>query len=43
MDITYNLSISVRIVIEGKIKARIEVMGRRGIRPKQLMNDLKEN
>jgi hypothetical protein len=43
MDITYNLSISARIVIEGKIQGKIEVMGRRGIRRKQLLNDLKEN
>jgi hypothetical protein len=29
-------------VIEGKIKGRIEVMGRRGRRRKQLLDDLKE-
>jgi hypothetical protein len=29
-------------VIEGKIKGRIEVTGRRGRRPKQLLDDLKE-
>jgi hypothetical protein len=29
-------------VIEGKIKGRIEVMGRRGRRCKQLLDDLKE-
>ena len=32
----------MRIVIEGKIQGRIEVTGRRGIRRKQLLNDLKE-
>jgi hypothetical protein len=30
-------------VIEGKIKGRIEVTGRRGRRRKKLMDDLKEN
>jgi hypothetical protein len=29
-------------VIEGKIEGRIEVMGRRGRRHKQLLDDLKE-
>jgi hypothetical protein len=29
-------------VIEGKIEGRIEVMGRRGRRRKQLLDDLKE-
>ena len=43
MDITYNLRISLGIVIEGNIEGRIEVTGRRGIRLKQLLNDLKEN
>jgi hypothetical protein len=42
VDITYNWSISVRIVIEGKIEGRIEVTGRRGTRRKQLLNDLRE-
>jgi hypothetical protein len=32
----------VRIVIEGKIQGRIEVTRRRGIKRKQLLNDLKE-
>jgi len=30
-------------VIEGKREGRIEVMGGRGIRGKQLLDDLKEN
>jgi hypothetical protein len=30
-------------VIEGKIEERIEVMGRRAIKRKQLLDDLKEN
>jgi hypothetical protein len=30
-------------VIEGKIEGRIEMMGRRGRRRKQLLDDLKEN
>ena len=29
-------------IIEGKMKGRIEVTGRRGIRRKQLLDDLKE-
>ena len=29
-------------VIEGKLEGRIEMMGRRGIRRKQLLDDLKE-
>jgi hypothetical protein len=29
-------------VVEGKIEARIEAMGRRGRRRKQLLDDLKE-
>jgi hypothetical protein len=29
-------------VIEGKVKGKIEVTGRRGRRPKQLLDDLKE-
>jgi hypothetical protein len=30
-------------VIEGKLEARIETIGRRGRRRKQLLDDLKEN
>jgi hypothetical protein len=43
MEIIHNLSNSVCIVIKGKIDERIEVTRRRGIRRKQLLNDLKEN
>jgi len=32
----------IKHVIEGKIEGRIEVMGRRGRRRKQLLDDLKE-
>jgi hypothetical protein len=31
-----------KLVIEGKIEGRVEVMGRRGRRLKQLLDDLKE-
>jgi hypothetical protein len=32
----------LKYVVEGKIEARIEAMGRRGRRGKQLLDDLKE-
>jgi hypothetical protein len=33
----------LKLVIEGKLEGRIEMTGRRGRRPKQLLDDLKEN
>jgi hypothetical protein len=40
--VLFGINCLLRRVLEGKIKGRIEVTGRRGRRRRKLLNDLKE-
>ena len=42
IDHIFRRNYLIKHVTEGKIERRIEVAGRRGRRPKQLLDDLKE-